>query len=96
MGLRTLEKIENVIDEEMKAIGKHPRFNMCVLLHNHSLPSFVGGQRLALPLVLSSELWKKTGRWDKMGGEVGIIFFLHTYNSWLTALLNVVLSQLVV
>ncbi|KAG2181151.1 hypothetical protein INT43_008733 [Umbelopsis isabellina] len=49
MGLRTLEKIENVIDEEMKAIG---------------------GQRLALPLVLSSELWKKTGRWDKMGGEL--------------------------
>ncbi|KAM3584421.1 hypothetical protein VKS41_003236 [Umbelopsis sp. WA50703] len=49
MGLRTIEKVENIIDEEMKAIG---------------------GQKLALPLVLSSELWKKTGRWNKMGGEL--------------------------
>ncbi|KAI8579919.1 hypothetical protein K450DRAFT_239730 [Umbelopsis ramanniana AG] len=49
IGLRTIEKIEKVIDEEMRAIG---------------------GQKLALPLVLSSEMWKKTGRWDGMGSEL--------------------------
>jgi len=49
IGLRTLEKIEKIIDEEMRAIG---------------------GQKLALPLVLASEYWKKTGRWDSMGSEL--------------------------
>lgn len=45
----------------------------CIVTHKFE---FVGGQRLSLPLVLSSELWKKTGRWDKMGGEVGVFTYL--------------------
>jgi prolyl-tRNA synthetase len=46
---------------------------------------FVGGQKLALPLVLSSELWKKTGRWNKMGGEVSVIYI--TWAIWLFSLI---------
>ncbi|OAD74424.1 hypothetical protein PHYBLDRAFT_22752 [Phycomyces blakesleeanus NRRL 1555(-)] len=48
MGLRTIEKIEHIIDEEMQAIGS---------------------QKLSLPLLLSSESWKKTGRWSGAQGE---------------------------
>ncbi|KAI8393414.1 uncharacterized protein BYT42DRAFT_524445 [Radiomyces spectabilis] len=48
LGLRVIEKISRIIDEEMQAIG---------------------GQKLALPLLLSSESWKTTGRWDTSKGE---------------------------
>lgn len=49
LGLRTIEKIERIIDEEMQAIGS---------------------EKLSLPLLLSPEGWKKTGRWDGAKGEV--------------------------
>ncbi|KAI7848299.1 hypothetical protein BDC45DRAFT_450456 [Circinella umbellata] len=48
LGLRTLEKIENIIDEELKSIGS---------------------QKLALPVLLSAENWKKSGRWNASKGE---------------------------
>ncbi|CAO3624997.1 unnamed protein product [Cunninghamella blakesleeana] len=48
MGLRVIEKIEAIIDEEMKAIGS---------------------QKLKLPLLLHSDHWKSTGRWDTSKGE---------------------------
>ncbi|CDS08335.1 hypothetical protein LRAMOSA02283 [Lichtheimia ramosa] len=48
LGLRMLNKIENIIDQELGAIGS---------------------QKLALPLLLSAENWKKTGRWNASKGE---------------------------
>jgi prolyl-tRNA synthetase len=30
----------------------------------------IGGQKLRMPLLLSSELWRKTGRWDSTGDEL--------------------------
>ncbi|KAI8140267.1 hypothetical protein BJV82DRAFT_520391 [Fennellomyces sp. T-0311] len=48
LGLRTLEKIEAIIDQELKAIGS---------------------QKLSLPLLLSAENWKKSGRWNASKGE---------------------------
>lgn len=41
LGLRSVEKLTKIIDEEMQSIG---------------------AQKLALPYLTSSELWKKTGR----------------------------------
>ncbi|KAI9484469.1 hypothetical protein BDB00DRAFT_855558 [Zychaea mexicana] len=48
LGLRTLEKIETIIDQELKAIGS---------------------QKLSLPVLLSAENWKKSGRWNASKGE---------------------------
>ncbi|ORX58289.1 prolyl-tRNA synthetase [Hesseltinella vesiculosa] len=48
MGLRVLEKIERIIQQEMDAVG---------------------GQKLMMPLLLHSEHWKATGRWDTSKGE---------------------------
>ncbi|KAI9319853.1 hypothetical protein BX666DRAFT_1852745 [Dichotomocladium elegans] len=48
LGLRTLGKIEAIIDQELHAIGS---------------------QKLALPVLLSAENWKKTGRWNASKGE---------------------------
>ncbi|RUS22921.1 hypothetical protein BC937DRAFT_94918, partial [Endogone sp. FLAS-F59071] len=47
--LRTLEKLERIIEEEMRAID---------------------AQKLSLPILLSSEAWKQTGRWESSGGEL--------------------------
>lgn len=43
LGLRALEKLIKLIDEEMQAIG---------------------GQKIAMPTMVKSSLWKQTGRWD--------------------------------
>ncbi|XP_053395333.1 probable proline--tRNA ligase, mitochondrial [Mercenaria mercenaria] len=43
LGLRALEKLIRLIDEEMQAIG---------------------AQKIAMPSMVRSSLWKKTGRWD--------------------------------
>ncbi|KAI8882178.1 prolyl-tRNA synthetase [Backusella circina FSU 941] len=48
LGLRTIEKIEHIIDQEMQAIAS---------------------QKLSLPVLLPTEGWKKTGRWDGAKGE---------------------------
>ena len=43
LGVRVLEKLNNLIDAEMQSIG---------------------GQKLAMPLLLSAQAWRKTGRWE--------------------------------
>ncbi|CAG8837217.1 38975_t:CDS:2, partial [Gigaspora margarita] len=48
--LRSIEKIEKIIDQEMRNIG---------------------AQKLSLPILLSANMWKRTGRWDTTGSEVG-------------------------
>ncbi|ORX93784.1 prolyl-tRNA synthetase [Basidiobolus meristosporus CBS 931.73] len=47
--VRTLEKLERIIDEEMRSVG---------------------GQKVSLPLLLSPEGWKATGRWESTGKEL--------------------------
>ncbi|CAG8527983.1 14724_t:CDS:2 [Cetraspora pellucida] len=47
--LRSLEKIEKIIDQEMRNIG---------------------AQKLSLPVLLSANMWKKTGRWNTTGSEL--------------------------
>ncbi len=49
LGLRVLNKIERIIDEEMESIG---------------------GEKMEMPLLLNSETWKRTGRWETMQGEL--------------------------
>jgi prolyl-tRNA synthetase len=49
LGLRVLQKIENIIREEM----------------NHS-----GALEFVLPILTDAELWKKSGRWQRMGKEM--------------------------
>ncbi|KAI9209729.1 prolyltRNA synthetase putative [Polychytrium aggregatum] len=49
LGLRVLNKLERIIDEEMQSIG---------------------GQKLALPLLLGTHAWKKSGRWKPAGTEM--------------------------
>lgn len=49
LGLRVLKKIENIIREEMNAVG---------------------ALELLMPMVVPSELWKETGRWDVYGKEL--------------------------
>ena len=69
LGLRTLEKIEKIIDQELKAIGKASFFiNQFIIL---KFP--LGSQKLALPLLLSAENWKKSGRWNASRGEVCLV-----------------------
>ncbi|CAG8782846.1 20343_t:CDS:2, partial [Gigaspora rosea] len=48
--LRSIERIEKIIDQEMRNIG---------------------AQKLSLPILLSANMWKRTGRWDTTGSEVG-------------------------
>ncbi|RHZ59311.1 hypothetical protein Glove_364g53 [Diversispora epigaea] len=47
--LRSLEKLEKIVDQEMKNIG---------------------AQKLSLPILLSANTWKKTGRWETAGAEL--------------------------
>ena len=47
---RTLNKIENIVREEMNRIG---------------------GQEITMPVVHPSDIWKETGRWYKIGSEMG-------------------------
>src|SRR5436190_1787499 len=47
---RSMTKIENIIREEMNAIG---------------------GQELTMPVVQPADIWKETGRWYKLGAELG-------------------------
>ena len=47
---RSLTKIENIMRDEINAIG---------------------GQEMAMPVVHPAEIWKKTGRWAKVGPEMG-------------------------
>lgn len=49
MGLRVITKIQNIVREEMNAVG---------------------AQELLLPMVIPSELWKETGRWEVYGKEL--------------------------
>jgi prolyl-tRNA synthetase len=49
LGLRVVQRIEALIDEEMAAVG---------------------AQKLQMPLLLSSRLWKETGRWESTGEEL--------------------------
>ena len=46
---KIVEKIENIIREEMDAID---------------------GQEVLMPVVLPSDLWKESGRWDSVGSEL--------------------------
>src|SRR3989339_1826599 len=46
LGYRVFKKIENIIREEINAIG---------------------GQELFLPVLMTRELWEKTGRWEGFG-----------------------------
>src|SRR4029077_21154476 len=45
LGLRVLRKIEQVVREEMNAVG---------------------GQEIIMPILHPSDIWKKTGAWDKV------------------------------
>ena len=47
---RAMTKIENIIREEINAIG---------------------GQEITMPVVHPADLWKETGRWFQIGGEMG-------------------------
>ncbi|MEZ4670478.1 MAG: proline--tRNA ligase [Anaerolineae bacterium] len=47
---RALTKIENIVREEMDAIG---------------------GQEITMPVIHPAELWQETGRWYKIGPEMG-------------------------
>jgi prolyl-tRNA synthetase len=47
---RSLNKLENIMRQEMNAIG---------------------GQELTMPVVHPGELWKETGRWQKIDAEMG-------------------------
>ncbi|OGO34311.1 MAG: proline--tRNA ligase, partial [Chloroflexi bacterium RBG_16_54_18] len=47
---RTLTKIENILREEIDAIG---------------------GQEITMPVVHPAELWQESGRWYKVGAEMG-------------------------
>lgn len=47
--IRILEKIERIVDEEMRGIG---------------------ASKIQMPTLLSSRLWRKTGRFETMGSEV--------------------------
>jgi prolyl-tRNA synthetase len=47
---RSLTKIENIMREEINAIG---------------------GQEMSMPVVNPAEIWKATGRWAKVGPEMG-------------------------
>ena len=47
---RSLTKIEDIMREEMDAIG---------------------GQEMTMPVVHPAEIWKATGRWEKVGPEMG-------------------------
>ncbi|XP_030311531.1 probable proline--tRNA ligase, mitochondrial [Calypte anna] len=48
-GLRAMEKLERLMDEEMRAVG---------------------GQKLSMPSLCSAELWRASGRWERMGPEL--------------------------
>jgi prolyl-tRNA synthetase len=47
---RSLDKIENIMREEMDKIG---------------------GQEMSMPVVHPAEIWQATGRWEKVGPEMG-------------------------
>ncbi len=47
---RSLTKLENIMREEINAIG---------------------GQEMSMPVVQPAEIWKQTGRWYKIGAEMG-------------------------
>ncbi len=47
---RAMNKIENIIREEINAIG---------------------GQEITMPVIHPADLWKETGRWYQIGGEMG-------------------------
>ena len=49
-GHRSMSKLENIMREEIDAIG---------------------GQELTMPVVHPADLWKETGRWYKIGSEMG-------------------------
>ena len=50
LGKRSLTKIENIMRQEIDAIG---------------------GQEITMPVVHPAELWKESGRWFKIGSEMG-------------------------
>lgn len=49
LGLRVIQKVEQIIREEMNAAG---------------------AQEVLLPILMPSDLWKETGRWDVYGKEM--------------------------
>lgn len=50
LAYRSLTKIENIMREEINAIG---------------------GQEMAMPVIHPAEIWRVTGRWSKVGPEMG-------------------------
>lgn len=50
LGKRSVTKIENIMREEINAIG---------------------GQEITMPVVHPADLWKESGRWYQIGGEMG-------------------------
>lgn len=60
MGLRVLDKITAIIDEELQAIG-------C--------------QKMVMPLLLDSEIWKQSGRWHTASAEVSNDYVLTPFLS---------------
>src|SRR6476660_3561890 len=49
LGWRSVRKVEQIIREEMDAIG---------------------GQEMLMPVVHPADIWKESGRWDKIGPEM--------------------------
>jgi prolyl-tRNA synthetase len=53
----------------------------------YNLFSFEGAQKLVMPILQSSDLWKLTGRWESTGSEV-VIHIHHSHYHYLIFLHN--------
>ena len=79
LGLRVVRKMEDVFDEELQSIG-------CETTSLNINADYSGSNRLDMPLLMTRELWEKTGfqcmidkqifliagRWSSMGPEVAV------------------------
>jgi prolyl-tRNA synthetase len=70
-GLRVLEKLERIIDEEMERIGEPgvARGSSSIQLPD-SLSDDTDASKLSLPSLLTPALWQQSGRWESTGSEV--------------------------
>jgi prolyl-tRNA synthetase len=79
LGLRSLRKLEAIIDQEMAAIGLSLPFSTYDMSYHFIIIDcmdewmdgwMVDCQKLDMPLLMNKELWAKTGRWTSTGDEM--------------------------
>lgn len=74
LGTRVQEKLERLLDEHMQSIGERHNLphldSACTKKADNFYHSVSGASKVSMSSITSEELWRKSGRLDKVSSEV--------------------------